>query len=144
MRIVAWFLVVFLGATSVGFAREPIAATIYKDPQCSCCNNYAAYLRLAGFTVEIVDTADVWSVKQEHGVPDDLASCHTMTIGDYVVEGHAPVATLNRLLEEKPPIKGIALPGMPQGSLGMSGEKEAPFEVFTISDDRPRTVYAVE
>jgi len=144
MRILAWLLVVFLGAAPVALAQEPIAATIYKDPQCSCCSNYAKYLRSHGFEIKIIDTAELWSVKQEHGVPDDLAGCHTMTVGDYVVEGHVPIATLNRLLGEKPPIKGIALPGMPQGSPGMSGEKEGPFEIFTISDGRPRTVYAVE
>lgn len=36
-------------------------------------------------------------------------------------------------LSEKPPIKGISLPGMPGGSPGMTGTKEGPFEVLSIT-----------
>lgn len=66
-----------------------------------------------------------------------------MLIGGYVVEGHVPVAAINKLLAERPKIKGISLPGMPEGSPGMSGVKAAPFEILEISDG-PAKVYAVE
>jgi hypothetical protein len=53
------------------------------------------------------------------------------------------VATILRLLNEKPEIKGISLPGMPAGSPGMFGEKTAPFTIFEIGEGEPK-VYAVE
>ena len=30
-------------------AAEPIRATLYKNPQCTCCEGYASYLRSNGF-----------------------------------------------------------------------------------------------
>jgi hypothetical protein len=66
-------------------------------------------------------------------------------IGKYVVEGHVPVTPIKRLLAEKPDIKGISLPGMPQGSPGMSGDKKEPFEILSITGrDGPAPVYAKE
>jgi hypothetical protein len=66
-----------------------------------------------------------------------------MLIGRYVIEGHVPVATINKLLTEHPNIKGISLPGMPEGSPGMTGEKTGPFTIYEISEGEPK-VYAVE
>jgi len=60
------------------------------------------------------------SVRDEHGVPEDLEGCHTMVIGGYVIEGHVPAPIIKRLLAERPAIRGISLPGMPTGSPGMS------------------------
>jgi len=63
-----------------------------------------------------------------------------------VVEGHVPVSAIERMLREKPPIRGISLPGMPQGSPGMTGTKRAPFDIYEIGAQtagKPRT-YAVE
>jgi hypothetical protein len=62
-----------------------------------------------------------------------LQSCHTVVIGDYYIEGHVPIEAILRLLEEKPAVDGIALPGMPQGSPGMDGEKEGPFTIYAIA-----------
>jgi hypothetical protein len=46
---------------------------------------------------------------------------------------------------EKPDIKGISLPGMPEGSPGMSGTKEGKFEVLSITGrDGPAPVYSKE
>jgi hypothetical protein len=66
-----------------------------------------------------------------------------MLLDGYVVEGHVPVATINRLLTGRPKIRGISLPGMPLGSPGMNGPKREPFTIYEIGDG-PRRVYAVE
>ncbi len=55
-----------------------------------------------------------------------------MTIDGYAVEGHVPLAAVERLLVEKSDIKGIALAGMPTGSPGMPGLKEEPFIVHAF------------
>lgn len=122
-------------------------ATLYKDPYCGCCTGYAEALRKAGLEVEIVDTPDMSAVKREHRVPEQLASCHTSVIDAgkghrYVVEGHVPIATVKKLLSEKPEIRGIGLPGMPIGTPGMPGKQTEPFTVYEL--DRPSQVYAVE
>jgi hypothetical protein len=119
-------------------------AVLYKDPQCGCCEEYAAYLRRNGYEVKVVPTHDLSLIKQEHGVSTPLEGCHTTLVEGYVVEGHVPVATLDRLLAEKPPIKGISLPGMPPGSPGMTGAKEGPFIIYAIDESDPGRVYATE
>lgn len=112
-------------------------ATLYKNPQCGCCEDYAAYLRRNGYDVKVVATHDLELIKQEHGVPEPLEGCHTTLVEGYVVEGHVPVEAVNRLLAEKPPIKGISLPGMPQGSPGMTGTKAGPFTIYAIDAKQP-------
>jgi hypothetical protein len=118
-------------------------ATLYKDPQCGCCQAYADYLRENGYTVTVEPTHELSLIKRQHGVPADFEGCHTTLIDGYVVEGHVPVNTLNRLLTERPDIKGISLPGMPLGSPGMAGQKAEPFTIYQLSDGEPK-VYAVE
>jgi len=121
---------------------DPIAVAMYKNPQCGCCEEYAKYLRQNGFNVTVTPTHNLSLISRQHGVPAKLAGCHTMLIGGYVVEGHVPVGAINKLLTERPNIKGISLPGMPEGSPGMTGKKSEPFTVYEISDV-PK-VFAVE
>jgi hypothetical protein len=116
---------------------------MYKNPQCGCCEEYAKYLRQHGFKVSVTPTHEMSLISRQNGVPEALAGCHTMLIGGYVVEGHVPVGAINKLLKERPKIKGISLPGMPEGSPGMGGEKIAPFEILEIADGPPK-VFTVE
>lgn len=130
----------------LGFAHAGEAAktaTLYKNPQCGCCESYADYLRDNGFAVTVKPTHDLSLIKRQHGVPEALDGCHTMLVDGYVVEGHVPLKSLNRLLTERPDIKGISLPGMPMGSPGMTGTKSAPFTIYEISEGAPK-VYAAE
>ncbi len=120
-----------------------MAATMYKNPQCGCCEEYGDYMREHGFTVTVEPTHDLPLIKKMNDVPSELEGCHTMALGGYVIEGHVPIDTIMRLLEEKPDIKGISLPGMPQGSPGMTGIKAEPFTIYEIGSDVP-SVYAVE
>ena len=124
-------------------ADELTKATVYKDPACGCCHEYVAYLRENRFDVEVVDTDDLAPIKQQSGVPPDLEGCHSTLVGGYVVEGHVPIDAVRRLLQERPPIRGISLPGMPMGSPGMGGEKTEPFVIYEISDGAAK-VYATE
>lgn len=132
-------------ASGFAAAQEQIAATLYKNPSCMCCDAYAKYLRANGFNVTVVEQPNMTLIKQKYGVREDLKGCHSTIIGKYVVEGHMPVAAINRLLAEKPDIKGISLPGMPEGSPGMSGTRQGPFEILSITGrDGPAPNYAKE
>lgn len=136
-------LVVLLALGYVMATAATGEAVLYKDPACGCCNGYIAYLREAGIDVDAVNTDDIVAIKEKHKVPQDMYSCHTMIIGGYVVEGHVPMAALNRLLAQKPDIAGIALPGMPAGSPGMPGPKAGKFVIHVISDRVPPATFMV-
>jgi len=124
---------------------EPIHALLYKNPQCSCCEGYAAYLRQNGFEVEVKPSNDLAEISSKAGVPADLEGCHTMFVEGYVVDGHVPADVIQKLLKEKPAIAGITLPGMPMGAPGMVGTKTEPFTIYALSKDGSApTVYAVE
>ena len=125
-------------------AADKPEAILYKTPDCGCCEGYASYLREHGYKVTVKPSHDMPMVKKLAGVPEALEGCHTTMIDGYVIEGHVPVAPIDRLLSERPSIKGISLPGMPQGSPGMSGRKSEPFAVYEIGGDATPKVYAVE
>ena len=107
---------------------------MFKDPECDCCVSYASYLRSEGFDVEIRTTEDMRLIKSKYHIPTNMESCHTSIIGDYFVEGHVLIEAINKLLQEKPAIDGIALPQMPAGSPGMDGAKSGPFKIYSLTN----------
>ena len=116
-------------------AAEAIPVTLYKNPSCTCCEGYAQYLDQNGFKLDVRPTNDLAEISRKAGIPADLQGCHTSFIAGYVVDGHVPVSTIRKLLDAKPAIVGITLPGMPPGSPGMYGEKTAPLTIYAISDN---------
>ena len=91
------------------------------------------HLTAQGFQPRNVLTSEIYTLKQQYGVPDDLASCHTAVINGYIIEGHVPAADIKRLLAEKPDVAGLTVPGMPIGTPGMeSGNVREPFTVFSF------------
>lgn len=123
----------------------PLHATLYKNPDCSCCEGYAAYLRDNGFDVDVKPTNDLAEISSKAGVPEELEGCHTMFVDGYVIDGHVPVDIIRKLLVEKPAIAGITLPGMPMGSPGMVGTKTEKFTIYAVTKDgKAPTVYATE
>lgn len=142
-RLILAIALLLLPAGTAHSGEAAKTVTLYKNPECVCCDGYAEYLEKNGFEVAVEPTHDLALIKRMAGVPPELEGCHTSMIDGYAVEGHVPVNTLDRLLAERPDIKGISLPGMPLGSPGMGGEKEEPFTIYEITDGPPR-VYAVE
>ncbi|MBM3482042.1 MAG: hypothetical protein FJX66_01935 [Alphaproteobacteria bacterium] len=123
-------------------ASAPRLATLYKDPLCGCCTDYGHYLEANGFAVTVIADADAMVAKKaEFRVPAALEGCHSTVIESYIVEGHVPIAAIDKLLTERPNFRGLSLPGMPMGSPGMNGEKEGPFEVVVITDEPVAPVF---
>ena len=83
-------------------------------------------------------------MKKERGVSSQHASCHTADVEGYVIEGHVPASAIQRLLRERPNIRGLAVPGMPMGSPGMevAGVEAERFEVLAIAHDGTTSVFA--
>lgn len=97
-----------------------------------------------GYSVKIEDVQDLTAVKDRYQVPPQLRSCHTAIVDGYIVEGHVPVTEIERLLNEQPEIKGIAVPGMPVGSPGMEveGVEAAPYDVIAFDTSGNTEVFA--
>ncbi|MEX0732548.1 MAG: DUF411 domain-containing protein [Aquisalimonadaceae bacterium] len=139
MKNMLFALLTTAGLLATGTAltdHAPLHATLYKNPQCGCCEGHAAHLREHGFTVDEIPTHEMPVLKQEHGVGRELAGCHTTLVDGYVVEGHVHADLIHRLLDERPAITGISLPGMPTGSPGMPGPKPEPLTVYGFDGER--------
>jgi len=97
-----------------------------------------------GFTVVVEDVQDMTAVKAQNFVPAELQSCHTAIVDGYVIEGHVPVAEIQRMLDERPDIIGLAVAGMPTGSPGMEvpGAATEPFDVISFDQDGAIGVFA--
>jgi hypothetical protein len=96
-----------------------------------------------GFTAAVTNLPDVTAVKIKHGVPRQLASCHTTLVGGYVIEGHVPVEDVRRLLKDKPAnVIGLAAPGMPAGSPGMDVPNSPPYDVVAFDRNGGTKIYA--
>jgi hypothetical protein len=149
-KLILGLLVAAVAAASAYmFANSPLRAEeimLYKNPQCGCCEEYADYLRENGFTVTVKPTHDLAAMSREAGMTDDFQGCHLAQIDNYVMSGHVPVSTISKLLKERPAIKGITLPGMPEGSPGMSGTKNQSFVIYEVGGtggDKPN-IYALD
>ena len=113
-----------LGALALSLPATALAAgqiIVHRDPGCGCCEKWAAMLKTQfGRQVQIVDDAGRSAFQRAHGVPADLASCHTAVIDGMTFEGHVPIADMKRLLATHPKgVSGLAVAGMPMGSPGM-------------------------
>jgi len=152
VRVVATQLVisiVALGVSGLSYASEAVGLiqsqeiTVYKSPQCGCCDKWVGHLQENGFEVDLRMVNDTGPIKKKFGVPRKFSSCHTAVVGDYWVEGHVPADLIQKLLAEHPEnIRGIAVPGMPIGSPGMESPKPMKYEVFSVDDKGNVEVYA--
>ncbi len=118
------------------------AITIYKSPNCGCCQSWAEHLDVNGFETRIVETDNLNEVKQNHGVPREMASCHTALIDDLVIEGHVPADDIVAYLED-PQLNtvGLSVPGMPHGTPGMETGRKDDYQVIAFSANGQQRVF---
>lgn len=144
-RLLPCLVVVFAGFLATVAAQRPSAIVeVYKSPTCGCCSKWVEHLKAAGLTVRTTDTEALDDLKNKHGVPRQVRSCHTALVAGYVVEGHVPVRDVQRLLNERPALAGIGVPGMPIGSPGMevAGMKPQAYDVIAFAKDGSTRVFA--
>ena len=118
------------------------AITIYKSPNCGCCQDWAEHLAANGFETRIVETDNLNEIKQEYDVPRDMASCHTALIGDLVIEGHVPANDIVAYLEA-PQFNtiGLSVPGMPHGTPGMETGRKDDYQVIAFNANGKQGVF---
>lgn len=133
--IVALGLLLFVAGAVMWTQRQASATptiTVFKSPTCGCCSKWVDYMRASGYEVEAHDLTDMTTTKNQYSVRPEFASCHTAIVDGYVVEGHVPVEFVTRLLEERPDITGLTVPGMPMGSPGMEGAYSESYDVLAF------------
>lgn len=114
---------------------------VYKSPYCGCCEAWAEALKTSGIALRMENVEDMDALKAGYEVPEDAWSCHTAVADGYVFEGHVPLEAVNRVLAERPEINGIAVPGMPSGSLGMGEDSSASYDIIALNKDGSQSVY---
>jgi len=132
-RSAAGLLLLSLAACST--AAQAASYTMYRDAGCGCCLEWAEHASTGLDAQVTAEDADMAMVKDLHGVPGNLRSCHTMIVEGYVIEGHVPAEAIRKLLREKPDnVIGLAVPGMPVGSPGMEyQDMKQPYQVIAFS-----------
>lgn len=108
---------------------------VHKDPYCGCCGAWAKAFEAAGYLVETRNEEDMDAVKERLQVPSDVWGCHTAVVDGYYLEGHVPLEAAEKLLKERPPVAGLAVAGMPKGSLGMGTDPAASYDVMAVPKD---------
>jgi len=130
---------------ALALAQTKPLVEVWKDPNCGCCKDWMAHLEANGFAVKAHDQGNT-AARRRLGLPDRYGSCHTATVGGYVVEGHVPAADIQRLLRDKPKALGLSVPRMPIGSPGMDGPeyggRKDPYDVLLVGQDGNATVFA--
>ncbi|WP_025662527.1 DUF411 domain-containing protein [Rhizobium sp. IBUN] len=107
---------------------------VHKDPTCGCCEAWAKVMSDADFNVVLHHQEKALAdIKSKLRIPDAMQGCHTAVVGDYFFEGHVPLEAVQKIIKERPQIAGLAVPGMPAGSLGMGDDPNASYEVFSLS-----------
>ncbi len=128
-------------ATAATAALPPVE--VFKTPTCGCCGAWVEHMRAAGFQVKVHDVGDTTAERARLGMPDRYGSCHSASVGGYVLEGHVPAADVKRLLHTRPQALGLAVPGMVAGSPGMEVPGRAdPYEVLLIDRKGGARVFA--
>lgn len=142
--ILLTFAMMACSGNKSGSDADTTTVTMYKNPGCQCCTEWATHLEENGFQVTEEPSPNMQAIKSDNDVPYDMGSCHTAIIGGYVVEGHVPAQDIKNLLEEQPDAKGLAVPNMPIGSPGMEmpGRPAEAYKVFLFKEDGSRQVYA--
>jgi hypothetical protein len=137
-------LIAVLGLGAPALAQS-LHGTLYKDPNCPCCEGHAAYLRENGIALDIKPVDDLAKISQEAGIPSHYQGCHTILLNGYAIEGHVAVDLVRRLLAEHPAdVVGISLPGMPTGVPGMAGPNLGPYDVYAVHRDGSVSVFGTQ
>lgn len=140
---------IVLGLLTSPFVCEAVAEArpiveVWKWPTCSCCKHWVSHLEANGFKTRSHDTGNN-SIRLKLGLPVFYDACHTAAVAGYAIEGHVPAREIHRLLAERPPAIGLAVPGMPLGSPGMKhtdrGQAHAAYDVFLIGPDGVGVVF---
>lgn len=129
--------------TSTAYASNNIVE-VYKTESCGCCALWADGMKEAGFNVKVnfVSETQLMEKYQQTGVPNNLLSCHFATYQGKDLVGHIPVDSLKNIELVDKSKSGIAVAGMPAGSLGMyAGDYKEPYQVIAFDKSGNQSLF---
>lgn len=127
-------------ARSVTTAAE---IQVFNGRSCGCCAVWIGHLQEADCGVALVDVHNAAAERRRLGMPDRYGSCHTATVGGYVIEGQVPAADIKRRLDTSPQFLGRAVPGMHASALGMEVPgRHQPYQVLLVDAVGQATIFA--
>ena len=142
-----FLIMILLLSTSIAYADNVnTKLSVYKNPQCGCCNKWITHLENSGFHIDThdLDAPEVNTLKSKITNISQYLSCHTGVYQDkYIFEGHVPAKFITQFLLDKPEgAIGLAVPGMPIGSPGMEVDNRfSPYDILLIRDNGTHEVY---
>lgn len=139
------FVLAMLAIGASPALSQTLSFEVAKTESCGCCQGWVEHIRAAGHQVETsdMDFDSLAKHKTNLGIKPQHASCHTATVDGYVIEGHVPVADIERLLKLRPQAIGLSAPGMPAGSPGMEmGTYREAYDVVLVKLDGTSEVWS--
>ncbi|WP_034550279.1 DUF411 domain-containing protein [Helicobacter fennelliae] len=131
-----------LVVATLGLYANDTLIKLYESPTCGCCKLWAKYMQKNGYTLEIHESNDFYTIKDKLGIKPEYQSCHTALIQGYAIEGHVPSSVVAWLVQNKPKdVIGVSAPMMPQGSPGMEQGYEETYPVLILKKDGSAEVY---
>lgn len=133
--VLLWVLGFAVKAEPPQLENRALEIVVYRSPTCGCCSKWVQHLRDHRFKIKDIVSDEMEAIKEKYGVPREMQSCHTAIIDGYVIEGHVPASDIKHLLEVKPKVVGISVPGMPIGTPGMEmGGRKDPYQVISFDE----------
>lgn len=150
MRVLncTYLIMILLLSTSTGCTDSVnTKLSVYKNPQCGCCNKWITHLEKSDFQIDTdyLDAPEVNALKSKIKNISKYLSCHTGVYQDkYIFEGHIPAKFITQFISKTPEgALGLAVPGMPIGSPGMEvDDKFSPYDILLIRENGTHEVYA--
>ena len=122
-------------------SKRGMPVMLYKTPGCECCSGYAGLSALPWFHRDGQGDRETRRDQRQCRHPARASGLSYLLPGWLRVDGHVPIEAVQKLLAERPAIKGLALAGMPTGSPGMPGPKQEPFIIHAIDKEGKSSLY---
>ena len=126
-------------------STENLLLTVYKSPQCGCCEGWIDHVHELGFATKVIHPDDLYGIKKRLNIAQNMQSCHTAVTPDgLIIEGHVPVKYINQFIANTPSnALGLSVPGMVVGSPGMEvDDKFRPYKIIQLNRDGTTKIYA--
>ena len=150
LKVAVITAIFFLSLQTKATLANDTLFTVYKDPQCGCCQGWIDHANQSGLVTKTVHPDNLYSMKKQLGIAPNLQSCHTAITprtklsGGFIFEWHVPVKYIKQFIAKTPSgAFGLSVPGMVVGSPGMeNGNKFRAYKIIQLNRDGSHVVYA--
>ena len=105
--IIVFVLVIIVTPAILHLSPEEADIVVYRSKRCSCEGEWISSLRKEGYSVSVKRPMYYSPVRKKYGVPEVFKTCHTSIAGQYFIEGHVPMDSIQQLLLTTPNFAGI-------------------------------------